>query len=144
LINYMKINWVISATFHRRGIKEWGIKFILEHNRWGTLQSIVSWGNHFSLVHEKDVIETPPTTFHVYQWLNNIDELKYSHRPVKERNMMTFLTCYIGSKTMIYLEIFLEYKPHYAEWRFSLLSDRTSLLSIYFTGVLKFKTVLYF
>jgi hypothetical protein len=29
--------------------------------------------------------------------------------------MMTFLTCYIGSKTMIYLEIFLEYKPHYAE-----------------------------
>jgi hypothetical protein len=22
LINYMKINWVISATFHRRGIKE--------------------------------------------------------------------------------------------------------------------------
>jgi hypothetical protein len=81
----MKINWVISATLHWRGIKEWGINFILEHNQWGTFQSIVFWGNHCSSVHEKYVIERLPTAFHVYQWLNNIDELKYSHRPVNEK-----------------------------------------------------------
>jgi hypothetical protein len=135
-------NWVSSSTLHRRGIKGWGIKFILKHNQWGTFQFILSWGNHFKSLHEEDVIQRLPTAFHVYQWLNKIHELKHSYRPVNEKNDGISSMLYWKANNALYGNIFGIY-PHYVKLKlFSLFSDKTNLLSTYFVRLLKFKNVL--